>query len=198
MQLHVGCGVTSTSLCSPGSNAGEDADGGTRSGPGTREQGERLGEVNLYSLEEARGETRPESINTHSTRNKGRKLFMASEGGRTGSCASSRGKKSLFCVLHGRRKAFRASQPVWTGCHRCCAPLPSEPSESSYPCPARLCGSSRTSLPPRQPFVQASGPEPCQGRFVQTDGEAVGLTARQHAPLGQERSPLLGDSDGSP
>lgn len=123
---------------------------------------------------------------------------MASEGGRTGSCASSRGKKSLFWVLCGRRKAFRASQPVGTGCHRCRAPLPSEPPESSLPCPARLCGSSSTSLPPRQPFVRASGHELCRGRFAQTDGDAVGLTARQRAPLGQEHSPPLGDSDGSP
>lgn len=37
------------------------------------------GEVNLYSLEEAQGETRPGSINTRSNRNQGRKLFRRRE-----------------------------------------------------------------------------------------------------------------------
>lgn len=40
---------------------------------------ERLEQVNLYSLEEAQGETRPESINTRSNRNQGRKLFRRRE-----------------------------------------------------------------------------------------------------------------------
>lgn len=71
---------------------------------GRREQEE----VNLYHLEEAQGETRPESINTCSHRNKGRELFMASEGRRTRSSAWGRNKGSLSWVW-SKRRAFGVS-----------------------------------------------------------------------------------------
>lgn len=80
---------------------------------------ERLEEVNLYSLEEAQGETRPESINTRRNRNQGRKLFRRREDKEQ---CLKQSKKSLFWVLHGGRTAFSTQHLAGMGSQHCQAP----------------------------------------------------------------------------
>lgn len=77
--------------------------------------------VNLYSLEEAQGETRLESINTHSNRNQGRKLFRRREDKEQ--CLKQRQEKFLCWALHGRRTAFSIRHLAEMGYHRCQATL---------------------------------------------------------------------------
>jgi len=116
-------------------------------------------EVNLYHLEKAQRETRPESINTCSHRNKGRELFMALEGRRTRSSAWSRNKGSLSWVW-SRRRAFGVSGVMEK------VPLPQLHPPMQFP---------EQPSPPAQHCFAAPPPvpSPCAGRVIHTEGEAV-------------------------
>lgn len=80
---------------------------------------ERLEQVNLYSLEEAQGETRPESINTRSNRNQGRELFRRREDKEQ--CLKQRQEEFM---LGFARKEDGIRHLAEMGCCCCVLPLP--------------------------------------------------------------------------